>query len=503
MSDATSSEEGLQNREHWLASALEAGGIATFVWGPGRKLTMWSRELEAVYGFPPGGYDGTFEAWLERVHPDDRERAVEEIAVAFESGRFSVEFRSVWPDGSVHWLQCRGRTHFDESGGAVRVFGVIIDVSELKRSQAALQRSEERFAGAFRSSPDAMAISRRADGCLLEVNDRWTSLFEYTPAEAIGRVPSELGISAYPEDRRRVLDELEATGAVRACEVDLRTRARERLRVILSLEPVHLGGESCLITIIRDVTEQRRAEAQLEEQRQQLAHLNRVTTVGALSSTLAHELHQPLAAILANVEAAQAILVRDVVDSGELRAIMRDIANANHRASAVITGLRTMIQRRQMTVTDVNVEQMVADVLEFAHGDLAMRRVAVQVRFDGPRPTVLGDRTQIQQVLFNLILNACDAMAAADPPSRQVTIACASPDAQTVQISIGDKGHGITADAMPRLFEPLFTSKENGLGLGLPISRMIVDAHGGRIWAENNPDGGATFNVALPQWAAR
>lgn len=491
-------EAAVRKHEDGLASLLEAGGIATFAWCPGHR-SEWSHTLEALYGFPPGGYDGTYEAWLDRLHPDDRAHAADQVALAFQTGRCLVALRTIWPDGSVHWLQIRGRVESDGAGVAARLVGVTIDLTELKRSEEALQRSGERFAGAFRSSPDAMAITRLADRCLLEVNERWTSLFGYSRDQVVGRGPGELGIAPSEVDRQRIWAALEDDGSVRDFELDIPTRTGECRRAVLALEPVVLGGEPCVIAIIRDVTDQRRAQAQLEEQRRQLAHLNRVATVGALSSTVAHELYQPLAAILANAEAAALLLSRDVVETTELRAIVRDIANADRRANAVITGMRAMIQRQHIPPTDIDVDQVVADVLEFARRDLAMRNVTVEVRFDDSRPTVRADRTQLQQVLLNLILNACDAMADATASARRLTIACTSPDRRTVQISVTDTGHGIAPDWMARLYEPFFTSKEYGLGLGLAISRTIVDAHGGRLWAENNPGGGAAFHVTLPR----
>ena len=477
-------------------AALQAAGIATFEWVPGAP-SVWSPELESLYGFAPGEYDGTYETWLARLHPDDREGANAELARALETGTLFASFRTVWPDESVHWLECRGRVRHDDEGRPVRITGVTLDATRLNRSEAALRYSDENFARAFRSSPDAIAISRRSDGRLIDVNDRWIEMFGYDRSTAVGHAPAELGIYVRDEDRQRMWAEVDAHGRVRSFEFDARAKDGNVRRAVMAVERVPLGGEPCFVTIVRDVTEQRRVEAQVEEQRQQLMHLNRVVTLSALSGALAHELQQPLTAILANAQAAERMLARQPLDVDELRQIVRDISRSDKRASDVIVRLKTLMQRRPADMAAVDANHLLEEVMEIARRDLGRRSISVHVHEDPSQPMLLGDSVQVQQVLLNLVLNACDAMADVERDKRHLWLACSTPESGLVQLSVIDNGAGIAQGGMAHLFEPFFTSKEDGLGLGLAISRTIVDAHGGRLWAENNNGGGATFHLAL------
>ncbi len=251
-----------------------------------------------------------------------------------------------------------------------------------------------------------------------------------------------------------------------------------------------------------DVSEQRRARAEVEEQRRQLAHLGRVAMLGELSGALAHELNQPLSAILANAAAAQRYLAKQPPHLDEVEEILQDIVHDDHRASAVINRLRSLLKKGELRLARIDLNEVVADVLVLVHSDLIERRVSLETNLWPALPPVLGDRVQAQQVLLNLILNASDAMAHNDPQDRVVTITTTVRDRRPV-LSISDRGAGIPEEIMDRMFEPFFTSKEHGMGLGLAICRSIMRAHGGRLWATNNPGPGATLWVEFSLYEPR
>jgi two-component system sensor kinase FixL len=236
-------------------------------------------------------------------------------------------------------------------------------------------------------------------------------------------------------------------------------------------------------------------------QRSELAHLGRVALLGELSGALAHELNQPLAAILANARAAQRMLARENLDVAEFQAILEDIVSDDRRAGAVIQRVRALIKKDETDLQNVSPNEIVTDVLELAHSDLIQRAVVVSTRLAPSLPDVQGDRVQLQQVLLNLIVNACDAMADSPSSLRTLVITTLARSA-AVRISISDNGTGITTEPIDEVFQPFVTSKRHGLGLGLAICRSIVDAHGGRLWAVNNRGGGATFHVLLPNATA-
>lgn len=240
----------------------------------------------------------------------------------------------------------------------------------------------------------------------------------------------------------------------------------------------------------------RGSEARAEEQRRELAHLGRVALVGELSAALAHEMKQPLTAILANVCAGQRLLQADGAATAELRAILEDIAADDRRAGEVIDHVRGLVKKEDATPQLLSTNAVISEVLALVRTDLQYRGVVVSTRLCEPAPLVLGDRVQLQQVVLNLVMNACDAMSATPPGERLLVISTTM--GGDARIEVRDRGSGIPPDALARIFKPFVTTKRDGLGLGLAICRSIVTAHGGHISAANNPERGATFVVSLP-----
>ena len=248
---------------------------------------------------------------------------------------------------------------------------------------------------------------------------------------------------------------------------------------------------------MRDVTDRKRAELETDAQRRQLTHLSRIDMLGEITGALAHELCQPLAAVRTNAQAARHFLERAAPDLPELRATLDDIVNDNQRAGAVIDRLRALLRKESMAPQPLDMNEIVREVVDLAHGEILARRVTLTCRLTPEIPTVLGDRVQFQQVVLNLLLNACDAMSEMDPATRHLTLATELTNAG-LELVVCDCGPGIPEDQLERVFEPFVTSREHGLGLGLAISRSIVTAHGGSIRAEHNVTGGATFRCVLP-----
>jgi signal transduction histidine kinase/ABC-type uncharacterized transport system substrate-binding protein len=252
-----------------------------------------------------------------------------------------------------------------------------------------------------------------------------------------------------------------------------------------------------------DVTERKLAQVESEQQRQQLIHLTRVAVLGELSGALAHELNQPLTAILSNAQAAQRLLARKSIDPAELQEILADIVQDDHRAGAVLSKLRSLIRKEETRYAELDLNQIVDEVLNLVHSDLIERRIHVETDLHDGLPPVRGDRVQIQQVLINLVRNACDAMSA-EPGKLQggqthrLILTTNRHGNDGLAVTVADNGGGVPTDLRDRLFEPFVTTKSQGLGLGLTISRSILSAHGGKIWCENKPGGGAVFGFTLP-----
>jgi signal transduction histidine kinase len=243
--------------------------------------------------------------------------------------------------------------------------------------------------------------------------------------------------------------------------------------------------------------ERGRATRDAREQRLQLTHLSRVAMLGELSGGIAHELNQPLTAILSNAQAAQRFLASPEVDREELAEILRDIIAADQRAGEVIRRLRALFVRGETQFQPLDANELVREALGIVHGDLITRAVEVVPQLAAGLPALAGDRVELQQVMLNLILNACEAMSGAEPGSRSLTVRSRTAEGG-VQVSFIDRGPGFPAGQHEKLFEPFYTTKPQGLGLGLSISRSIVLAHGGRLWGSATPGRGASFHIYLP-----
>ncbi|HKD52680.1 MAG TPA: ATP-binding protein [Steroidobacteraceae bacterium] len=243
---------------------------------------------------------------------------------------------------------------------------------------------------------------------------------------------------------------------------------------------------------------QRQARKQSHEQQQQLAHLDRVAVLGGLAGAFAHELAQPLTSILANAEAALQIALREAAVPGEIRDILKDIIRDDVRAAEMIRRLRTLLAPGKASRQSVDLNDIVQDVLTLVRADLLARGVAVTLQLTSQEARVLADAVQLQQVLLNLIVNGCEAMSGKACSERRLTIATrVLQDGRTIECSVRDRGHGISGEALERIFEPFVTTRPQGLGLGLAICRSIVAAHGGRLAAANAPDCGAVFHFTL------
>ena len=248
----------------------------------------------------------------------------------------------------------------------------------------------------------------------------------------------------------------------------------------------------------RDVTARKQAEQETQRLRQEIAHAGRVSMMGQLASALAHEINQPLGAILRNAEAAELFLQHPSPDLDEVRAILADIRADDERAGSVIDRMRGLLKRQTLETRPLDVRALVGDVAALVRVDAATRQVKLDVDVPGDLPQVRGDRVHLQQVLLNLILNGMDALDGASLEDRRVSVTARLEARTIVEIAVGDAGPGIPADTLAQIFDPFFTTKPNGMGMGLAISRTIIEAHGGRLWAENQDGGGAAFRFTLP-----
>jgi PAS domain S-box-containing protein len=379
-------------------------------------------------------------------------------------------------------------------------------VHELQASEAGLRESEARMSLAVDAADFGM-WTRDLKSNDIWASEKWRQLFGFAPS-----VPLQFAAilnQLHPDDRD-AFEQAHASATAGAAADDTRGRyqtefrlklpdgairwiaSRGRVEVDAAGRPVLIRGAS------RDVTEHKRAEQETQQLQQEIAHAGRVSMMGQLASGLAHEINQPLAAILRNAEAAELFLQDPSPDLDEVRAILTDIRLDDERAGKVIDGMRNLLSRRTLATQRLDVGSLVGDVAALVRVDAMTRHVKLNVDVADDLPRILGDRVQLQQVLLNLILNGMDALNGARPEDRYVRVTAGLDGSGMVEFAVGDGGAGIPTARLGQIFEPFFTTKPSGMGLGLAISRTIIEAHRGRLWAENQSGGGAVFRCTLP-----
>jgi PAS domain S-box-containing protein len=359
----------------------------------------------------------------------------------------------------------------------------------------ALRESEELHRVTLEHISDAVFLTDD-DGRFTFICPNVDAIFGYVPDEvrAMGRISGLLGERLYDHA------ELAARGEIRNIERDVRSKSGERRTVLIHLKAVDIHGGKVLYSC-RDITELRHAEEELRTTRLDLMHASRLALVGELMASIAHEINQPLTSILANSGAGLRQLEKETPTDRvrELRDILGDIRDEGRLAAGAIERLRALAAKRQLERHPIDVNELTFDTLRLVGGDARRRQVTLSTELGVSLPVVGADRVSLQQVMLNLVLNAMDALEEA--PERTVTVRTRWAD-NAVEVAVSDTGRGIPADRLPKLFDAFFTTKPDGLGLGLAIARSIVEWHGGRIWAEDHGGRGATFYMTLPPMAS-
>jgi PAS domain S-box-containing protein len=374
--------EELRARQEMLDLAQKAARAVAFDWyiGARESENRWSPDLEAMYGLEPGTFDRTYQGWKKLVHPDDWPSVKLAIERAHESGDVAAEYRVIHRDGSVHWLQAKGRMFFDAEGRPERMVGFMIDVTDRRRAEEAL-------------------------------------------------------------------------------------RAKDRA---------------------------------LETARTELARVSRLTTLGELTTSIAHEVSQPLGAMVASAGACVRWLAADPPAMAEARAALDNIVADGKRAREVIARVRALTKGQAPRKDRLDINHKIAEVLALMDHELRSHDIRLRTDMGRTLPGVAGDRVQLQQVLLNLIMNAIEAMSAVHDRPRELTIVSRQDGPNAVLVEVRDSGTGLDPRRAEQVFDAFYTTKAEGIGIGLSISRSIIEAHGGRLWASANAPHGAVFRFSLP-----
>jgi PAS domain S-box-containing protein len=388
-------------------------------------------------------------------------------------------------------------------GSSTEGTACVFDLSSLRRAESQRRQAEMLHTAVLASIHDQIIVLDQ-DGVIIETNPSWRRFVEHAASRPFERgsvgehylqacaAAAQSGDAVAAEVLASSRDVLGGVSVQRRLEFS-RDAPEGLLWYEISIERLHRPEGGAVITR-SDITAHKQAMAQAREQRQQLAHLGRAAVLGELSGAFAHELAQPLTSILGNAEAALELLPPDTPALSEIRDMLRDIIKDDVRAAEVIQRLRSMLTQGEIQRRAVDLNQVVREVLALARSDLITRNVSVITHLDPQGALVVADPVQLQQVLLNLIVNACEAMSASPPSQRRLTIGTRPTDeGRSIECAVTDRGCGIAPADTERIFQPFVTTKKQGLGLGLAICRSIIEAHGGRLWAENDPAGGGAI----------
>ena len=491
--------EKLQANQELLDLAQRSAGAMAFDWYVQKEINYWSPEQEALFGLAPGSFDGTYKSWKKMMYAPDWPLVVDAIKHAHQTGEVTAEYRVVWPDGSLHWLSTKGRMFFDSEGKPLRMVGFTSDVTPRKLVEEELRRTAEFLAEAQRLTSIG-SFSWLAATDELEWSEELYRIFEFDREKPV--TLELVATRVHPEDMP-LFQEHVARARVHGNYVDFDFRLQMPDASVKHMHVVaHSGknenGQMEYIGAVQDITERRLAEEALSEVRSELAHMTRVTSLGALTASIAHEVNQPLSGIITNASTCLRMLDADPPNVDGARQTAQRTIRDGHRASDVITRLRALFSKKDATTESVNLNEAVREVIALSRSELQRSQVISRVELADDLPQVTGDRVQLQQVVLNLLLNAADAMRGIDDRPRHLTVRTERDESDHVRLSVQDAGVGFAPQGLDKLFEPFYTTKNGGMGIGLAVSRSIIESHHGRLWATPNDGPGATFSFSIP-----
>ena len=493
-------EEKLRRSEESLLEAQRLSHTGSWRRDVASGPVAVSPEIYRIFGISSDEDTSRAEFWTNKIHPEDRER-VQELAKRSQVDKtdYETDYRIVLSDGAVKHLHVIGHPVLNEAGDVIEFVGSAMDVTTAKQAEEALRRSEAYLAEAQRLSQTGSWAWRSAGDTALHLSEEWYRIYGFDPEVGMPAWEQLLG-RIHPDDRakwQRTLDR-----AIRE-----KSEYQIEFRILLPdgmVKYIHAVGHPVfsatgdLVEFVgssMDITERNRAEEALRRAQADLARINRVSMMGELAASLAHELKQPIAAAAMDAKSCLRWLRRDAPDVAEGCDAALRMINDSTRAAEVIDRVRSLYTRDTSDRERLDVNEIIREMIVLLRDKADRNSISIRTRLDSDLPLITADRVQVQQVLMNLILNGIEAM---NDAKGELTITSKRTADAHLFVSVSDSGIGLPVGEVDRIFDAFFTTKAQGTGMGLSISRRIIECHGGRLWASANAERGATFQFTLP-----
>jgi PAS domain S-box-containing protein len=494
-------EELRRSEERFRLLVESVDEYAIFMLDPSGRVMSWNAGAEKINGYRADEVLGQHFSGFYVPEEPGQNRAQMALDTAVADGRFEEEGWRIRKDGSRFWASILITAVRDQTENLIGFSKITRDLSDHKRAEEELQK----LAALIEHSSDFIGMSS-VEGQAFFVNPAGQALVGVDGDEAVRA--TEIVEYIAEEDRRRfreqvwpaILQHGQWEGEIQFRHFKTGARIPMLQKAFCIKEP-GTGHPLALATISRDITERKRAEEELRLAQAEVAHVSRVMTMGELTASIAHEINQPLAAIVNNANACGRLLAYEPADVEEVRLAVADIAQAGTRAAEVITRIRSFLKKQTSAMDRVDINEIIQEVLALVTGELETNRISTSTDLHPTLTSVLGDRIQLQQVVLNLVVNGIEAMTAVSGRPRQLLVRSRVYQDGKVLVEVQDSGAGLNPEDASHIFDAFFTTKAAGMGMGLPICRSIVEAHGGHLSLTHNQNEGATFQFILPACA--